>query len=250
MRSLLVALTFLVYTPLIGGIVLLASLLRAADGPRSVFAWAPRAWTRRLVRAAGVRVRLHGFDAIDWSVPRVVVANHVSWFDVFVLASVLPRAKFVAKAELERIPIFGPAVRACGFVFIDRENRKAAFESYRAAAVRMQQGASVVVFPEGTRGPSYPLRAFKKGPFVLAIAAQAPVVPTAVHGTLAVQSRERFRVRAGAVDVHFLPPIPTAGLDYADRDALAAGARSRIATALHARHGVPLPADLEVPAPV
>ena len=83
----------------------------------------------------------------------------------------LPRYKFVAKAELFKVPIFGRAMRAAGMIEIQRDNRKAAFGAYDVAAERIRDGNSVVVFPEGTRGHAYPLRPFKKGPFVLAIAA-------------------------------------------------------------------------------
>ena len=77
----------------------------------------------------------------------------------------------------------------------------------------MQRGRAVIVCPEGTRGYDYHLRPFKKGPFVLAIAAQAPIVPTVVHGTREVMKKGSFWVRSGTVDLHFLEPVPTAGCD-------------------------------------
>src|SRR4029434_6736432 len=117
--------------------------------------------------------------------PRIYVSNHVSWFDVLTLAAVLPRYKFVGKAELFRIPVFGRAAHAAGMIAIERENRKAAVEPSRVAAERIRPGASVVVFPEGTRGRVYALRQFKKGPFVLAVAAGVPVHPTIRHRTRA-----------------------------------------------------------------
>src|SRR5207249_2699146 len=94
-----------------------------------------------------------------------------SWFDVPALAKILPRYKFVAKAELFKVPIFGRGMRIVGMIEIQRENRKAAFGAYDVAAEKIRSGSSVIVFPEGTRGHAYPLRPFKKGPFVLAIAA-------------------------------------------------------------------------------
>ena len=87
-----------------------------------------------------------------------------------------PRYRFIAKKELARIPIFGRAAGKVAAIWIDRRNRKAAFDAYRDAAEEVRGGVSVVVFPEGTRGVEYTLRPFKKGPFVLAIAA---------HGTIA-----------------------------------------------------------------
>jgi 1-acyl-sn-glycerol-3-phosphate acyltransferase len=221
MRTALVLLAILIATPPLGLLLIVAGLVGVKDGPGSVHDWVPRVWSRLMLRAAGVRLTLHGAEQLAAERPVVYVANHVSWFDVFTLAATLPFYKFVAKQELARIPIFGPAVRAAGTVFIDRDNRRAAFAGYDAAAQRIRDGASVVVYPEGTRGRSYAIRPFKKGPFVLAIAAGAPIVPTLIYGTMRVQAKGSFLVRPGSVHVHFLEPIPTAGMTYDDRDRLA-----------------------------
>lgn len=237
MRAVVVYLSFLLFTPLLGTLVILAALVGVEDRPGGVYDWATRTWTRLLVRAAGVRIVLHDAERLTQGA-RVYASNHVSWYDVFVLASVIPHYKFVAKAELFRIPIFGPSARAVGTIPIERENRKAAFGAYAEAARRIRAGASVIVFPEGTRGADYSLRPFKKGPFVLAIASQVPVVPVVVHGTIAVQARGSWRVRGGTVNVHFLEPVPTAGMDYADRDRLSCEVWRRMSDALHTLHGV------------
>ncbi|MHB1225015.1 MAG: lysophospholipid acyltransferase family protein [Gemmatimonadaceae bacterium] len=237
MRAVVVYLSFLLFTPILGTIVILATMIGVEDRPRGIYDWATKSWTRLLVGAAGVRIVLHDEHRMAEGA-RVYASNHVSWYDVFVLASVIPHYKFVAKAELFRIPIFGPSARAVGTIPIERDNRKAAFGAYAEAARRIRAGASVIVFPEGTRGRDYPLRPFKKGPFVLAIAAQAPVVPVVVYGTIAVQPRDSWRIRGGTVHVHFLEPVPTAGLEYEDRDRLSREVWRRMSGALHTLHGV------------
>jgi 1-acyl-sn-glycerol-3-phosphate acyltransferase len=238
MRTILVFLTLLIMTPVFGLMVIVAALVGVKDREGSIYDNAPRWWARCLVWAAGIRVRLHNEERMRSGEPRIYVSNHISWFDVLTLAAVLPRYKFVGKAELFRIPLFGRAARAAGMIPIERENRKSAFESYRVAADRIRAGASVVVFPEGTRGRSYALRPFKKGPFVLAVAAGVPMVPTVVHGTLDVMSRDSFRIRSGVVDIHFLEPIDTAGLTYEDRNRLSRAAWDRMAGAMHDQFGV------------
>ena len=238
MRTVLVFLTLITMTPFFGLMVIVAALFGVKDREGSVYDNAPRWWARCLVRAAGIRVRLHNEERMRSGEPRIYVSNHISWFDVLTLAAVLPRYKFVGKAELFRIPLFGHAARAAGMIPIERENRKSAFESYRVAAERIRAGASVVVFPEGTRGRTYALRTFKKGPFVLAVAAGVPMVPTLVHGTLGVMSRDSFRVRSGDVDIHFLEPIDTAGLTYEDRNRLSRAARERMARAMRDEYGI------------
>lgn len=220
-------------TLVLATLVLVASLLRIPDrGARSIYARAPRAWCRAILWAAGVRVRVHGLAHATGTGPAVFTSNHVSLFDIPALVTALPRHYFVAKAELFRIPLFGPGIRAVGTIPIERENRKAAFGAYDVAAGRIRAGASVTVFPEGTRGTSYAIRPFKKGPFVLAIRAGAPIVPCLVHGTIGVLPKRSFGIHAGPVDVHVLEPIPTAGLGYEDREALADLVRARMAAAM------------------
>ncbi len=162
----------------------------------------------------------------------------MSWFDIPSLIEVLPHYGFVAKRELEKIPIFGAAARGVGVIYIDRENRKAAFGAYEEAAKNIAQGNPVLVYPEGTRGATYALRPFKKGPFVLAIASQAPIVPVVIHGTIEVNPRDEFRASPGTVHVHLLAPIPTDGLTYADREVLADTVRERMAACLSTIYGV------------
>lgn len=238
MRTLLAALALVLITPTLGTVVILAGLFGVRDRPGGIFDWAPRRWCRAILRAAGVRVTLHDVERMRLDEPRIYVANHVSWFDIFTLAALLPYYKFVAKAELFRIPIFGRAMKAAGMISIERDNRKSAFGSYDRAAAQIQRGASVVVFPEGTRGHSYALRPFKKGPFVLAIAGRVPVVPCILHGTIRVFPRGSWRVRSGPVDVHFLEPISTRDMTYDDRDRLARETWRRMADAMEREYGV------------
>jgi 1-acyl-sn-glycerol-3-phosphate acyltransferase len=238
MRTLLVVLALVISMPILGLVVIVASLLGVKDGPGSVYDVLPRIWCRLGLFAAGVRVVLHNEERMLTGEPRIFVSNHVSWFDVFTLAGTLRRYKFVGKAELFRIPIFGAAARACGMIPIVRENLKAAFASYELAGRRIQDGASVVVFPEGTRGTTYGLRPFKKGPFVLASAAGVPIVPTIVHGTIDIFPKGSWRVRSGTVHVHFLEEISTAGRTYEDRDELAKQCWERMAEALKREYRV------------
>ncbi|MFN8572414.1 MAG: lysophospholipid acyltransferase family protein [Gemmatimonadaceae bacterium] len=238
MRTVLAFLMLVVATPILALTVIVAGLLRVQDRPGGVYDWAPRVWARLLLWASGVRVVLHNPERAPADASRVYVANHVSWFDVFTLAAVLRRYKWVGKAELFRIPLFGPAALAAGMIPIDRDNRKAAFESYDVAADRIRGGASVVVCPEGTRGATYALRPFKKGPFVLAAKAGVPIVPTLLYGTIHVFPRGSWRVRSGTVHVHFLEEIPTSETTYMDRDALAKACWARMAEALEREYGI------------
>ena len=249
MRTLLSAITLWFATIFLAPLAVFASVLGFRDekGGR-VQQWCMRTWARCLCAAAGAQVILHGAEHIAKGQGTVYASNHVSWFDVFAIASVLPRYTFVAKAELRKIPIFGWGAEGAGVVFLARDNRKSAFESYQQVAGKIRRGLNVVVCPEGTRGTSYVLRPFKKGPFVLAIAAGAPVVPVVVYGAREVQPKGSFRIHSGVVHVHLLEPVPTEGYDYEHRHALMRTVWERMAELLRTEYGVVSEGDAIAPA--
>ena len=238
MLTFLAAPALLILTLFCGGIVLVAQLLGIPDGPGTIYEKAPRWWAKGMLFVSGTKVIIHGAEQMHTGEPRIFVSNHVSWYDVLALVAYLPRYSFVAKAEIFRVPLFGGAARAVGTIPIERENRKAAFQSYEEAAARMKGGRNVVVFPEGTRGPEYALRPFKKGPFVLAIAAKAPVVPVLVYGAREVMPKGSFRVRSGTVHIHFLEAVETAGCDYDHRHEVMQAIWDRMADCLRREYGI------------
>ncbi|MEO8563688.1 MAG: lysophospholipid acyltransferase family protein [bacterium] len=238
MRSILTALTVLIATCILAPTVIVARLLGLKEGERSVAQWAMRTWARSICMAGGAKLVVHNPENMLTGRGCVYASNHVSWFDVFAVASVIPRYTFIAKAELRRIPLFGWGAESAGVVFLARENRKAAFESYHGAAAEVAKGRSVVVCPEGTRGYEYALRPFKKGPFVLAIAAGAPVVPVVVYGAREIMPKGSFRVRPGTVHIHFLEAVETAGLDYDRRHEVMRQVWDRMAAVLQSEYGI------------
>jgi 1-acyl-sn-glycerol-3-phosphate acyltransferase len=190
-----------------------------------------------VLAVAGIDVVVHG-DEHRRGERHIFVANHNSGVEIFALFSRLRWVKFVAKAELFRIPIVGRAMRYAGMIPIERANRTGARASIQLAGTIIASGASVILFPEGTRSRTYELRPFKKGAFVLAIETQSPIVPVAVYGTVEIMPKGSLLVRPGRVHLHFLPPIDTEGKSYDDRDALADDAQSRIAECLRREYGV------------
>ena len=183
---------------------------------------AARAWASLVLRVAGVRVILEDEAVIDSSLPQVLVTNHVSWIDVLVLAAFVPgRYVFVAKKEVEKIPVFGAAVRACGHIYIDRGDKTRALASLDIARKRLEEAApTVIIFPEGTRSNTGELGPFKKGAFVLAIQTGASVVPAAIFGSREVMKRGSFLINAGIVRVYFGEPIQVGGYSMASRSKL------------------------------
>ncbi len=238
MMTLVAALALVLVTIPVVAIVVLATLLGVPIRHGSIYEKVQYFWAKSLTVAGGVRVRIHNPERIEQEAACVYVVNHVSWYDVFTLASVLPRWSFVAKAELRKIPIFGRGAEGVGTIFVERQNRRAAMQMYEKAAVRIREGASVVVFAEGTRGDSYALRPFKKGSFVLAITAGVPIIPVVIMGTREIMARGSYIVNPGTVNLHFLEPIPTEGLTYADRERLVAQVWTSMANTMLSEYGI------------
>lgn len=221
-RTLWVGLVALVLTLRYGIPIVVASIFDARRLLDRMADPAPRRWARGILRAAACSVKVEGLGHLREEGPQIVVANHQSWFDVFALAAHLPvRYRFVAKKELRRIPIFGPAWQAAGHVSIDRDDLSSAIEALEEAADGIQKEAvTVVMFPEGTRSPTGELLSFKKGAFVLAIQARVPVVPIAVLGTHEIMPKGSWRITPGEITLRIGEPLPTAELVHRDREEL------------------------------
>jgi len=214
-------LNLFIYTVWYASKAVIAGLLGVPNRPGGVYDECARRWSKGMLRAAGIEARLVGWEKISPHGPVVYVSNHQSWFDIFLLAGLIPtQMRFVSKQELATIPILGRAMRAAGHIFIDRENRQKAFGAYDEAAKAIRQGMSAVVFPEGTRSRTGEIQPFKKGPFVLAIAAQVPVIPTYCMGTFTLLPKGTMRLTPHPVAAVFGDPIPTEGMTYDDRERL------------------------------
>jgi 1-acyl-sn-glycerol-3-phosphate acyltransferase len=202
-----------------------------------------RIWGNVNLWAAGVKVEVRGLEHIDPSSSYVYAANHQSAIDILVLLGKLPvQFRWLAKAELFGIFVFGPAMRAAGYIPIDRSNRRKAFESMNIAAQRIKEGTSIVVFPEGTRSPDGVLQDFKKGGFILALNSQHPIAPISISGSYPIfPKRGGWRVHPGRVQLTVSAPIPTEGLTNMERDELIRRVREAIRTHLTNREGGPLP---------
>jgi 1-acyl-sn-glycerol-3-phosphate acyltransferase len=221
-----------------GGGAIAASLL-GWRGP--LYSRLTRRWAGTILSASGSPVVVHGMEHVSGDAPMVVVSNHVSWFDVFAIASVLPGTfHFVAKKELERIPIFGSAWKAAGHISIDRSNRASAIQSLREAGqkIRHERGA-VVIFPEGTRSRTGRLQPFKKGAFMLAVEAGVPVVPTVVVGSYDIMRPDTWKIRPNTIHVHFTDPIPTEDIRGSGSDALVDRVRARMIRVLGETESLP-----------
>jgi len=218
--------------------IIIAAALGERYRPGGTFDKMPRLYGRSLLRINRIPLTVSGLEAAARAGPCVYVSNHESWLDILALMAVLPGSfRFVAKREIRFFPFIGWALKAGGQIVIDRTRITRAIRVYDEAAREIQGGLSAVVFAEGTRTRDGRLLPFKKGPFVLAVAAQVPVVPVYVEGGFAMQPKGHLWPRPGLMHVHLGEPIPTTGLTYENRGDLMRRTRSAV-IAMGAREAV------------
>jgi 1-acyl-sn-glycerol-3-phosphate acyltransferase len=230
-RGLLTLLTFVVTTTVLGIVAIIAGLV---TGRTTVVFRLGRLWARAHLKTMGIAPVYSGCQFAEGTAPRIFLSNHLSTLDIWVLVPVLPlTTRFVSKRTIFWIPVLGQAMAVAGFIAIDRQDRTSAIRSLGRAAETIRQGASVILFPEGTRSRDGRLARFKRGSFHLALEAGVPIVPVAISGTFDVVRPRSFVVRPGPVRVTFAPPVDVTA--YAgDLDGLMARVRSEIAALLPA----------------
>jgi 1-acyl-sn-glycerol-3-phosphate acyltransferase len=211
--------------------------------PAFLFGWLPprgnimfacgRTWSRVLLFFCGVRVRTEfdpAFDRERQGAHCIYMANHQSLFDIPVLLATLPgQTRFMAKQSLFRIPLFGWALAAGGFIPVDRENRSRGKEAFETAVARLRAGASVLLFPEETRSLDGQLLPFKRGGFLLAYKSGLPIVPIGIEGTLGIQGKKSFLIHPGGVQVRYGAPIAMGEFDRARKRELEDQVRDQVA---------------------
>jgi 1-acyl-sn-glycerol-3-phosphate acyltransferase len=233
-----VVLAFLVpYAAIAGPLAVLLSKLSGSARPLyALSGWGFRA----AFRLAGIRITTENRERLGDARNTVIVSNHASHLDAPVLFLALG-VPFVAlaKREVFEIPFFSAVIRRAGFIPIQRGDRAEAVGAMARMVSALRGGASVLVFPEGTRSPTGELGAFKKGGFLAAVEAKSRLVPVALHGTRSLMPRHGYALRPGHVRVSILDPVDAGGYSYADRELVIAQVRSQIDQALTGTGGDP-----------
>ena len=157
---------------------------------------------------AGVKVETEGLEKLNASDNYIFISNHLSYFDIPILMKAIPNnVRFIYKDSLTKIPILGWGMYLGKYIPINRDNVREAMKSLKKAAVRIQNGISVVIFPEGTRSMDGSPGEFKRGMFVMADEAKVPLVPTTIIGSNNIMPRGKFQIKSGNVKVVFSEPI-------------------------------------------
>ena len=171
-------------------------------------------WCRIILMLSGIKVNLKGLENLPGSGPMIIASNHQGIFDIPVLQGLLPlQFRWVSKESLFKIPVIGWTMTLAGYISIDRASTTKSFKSIKRAAERIRGGTSVLIFPEGTRGPERELLPFKRGLFFLGTESGVPLVPISISGTSRVMKDHSVWIRPTTVEVTVHKPIDTSGID-------------------------------------
>jgi 1-acyl-sn-glycerol-3-phosphate acyltransferase len=198
----------------------------------------PGRWMRRFGRASSSLSPIWSF-AVEGAPPAdmghrayIVVSNHESTADPFLLAHLPWDMRWVAKEELFKLPVIGQLMKYGGDIPLRRGDRSSVVAMMTECRRTLAHGMSIMMFPEGTRSPDGSLGRFKRGAFELAVAAGVPVLPVAIAGTRACRPKGSLWFGRAHAIARVLEPVSTAGLGPEDVPALAEQARARIARVL------------------
>ena len=237
-RLLFILYSWLIFVPLMAATTLILGLVCLVLVPflpaDRVARYTAVPWAKLCLLYSGVRVDIYGRHHLQPGQSYVIVANHLSQFDIFVLYGYLGMDfRWVMKHELRKLPIIGICCEKLGHIFINRSDNQAAIASLKAARARLSNGASVVFFPEGTRSRNGQLKPFKKGAFKMAQELQLPVLPVTITGTYEILPPGTLRLQPGhqaTLTLH--APLPVNGHDEAELQRLMALSHDAIAVPL------------------
>ena len=217
-RTLIIVIFTFPATVLLSSLTILASFInKNGDLAYNI----TKTWAKFVLAVSRIKVTVQGSYNIRSDRSYIYMSNHQSNFDIPVALAYLPfKFRWVAKAELFKIPIFGNAMHRVGHINIDRSNRRAAFKSLKKAAKNIREGVSVLIYPEGTRSKDGNIGTFKNGGFVLSVESGTPIVPVIIHGTWPIMSRDKIIVKPGNVIIEIKEPIETKNYNRKTRNDL------------------------------
>ncbi|MDL2222896.1 1-acyl-sn-glycerol-3-phosphate acyltransferase [Bacteroidales bacterium OttesenSCG-928-M11] len=196
----------------------LVTIIGCSLGGERWFSYYPgMIWSRIVCIVSLCPIRVYGRGALDKNQSYVFVANHQGAFDIFLVYGYLKQPiKWVMKKELAKIPFVGYACRKAGFIFVDNSTPKAVAKTIQDAEARLKKGASIVIFPEGSRTKDGKLGTFKKGGYQMALDLKLPIVPITINGPFDVMPINSYLLTPHKMEMIIHEPIPTEHLKAND----------------------------------
>lgn len=188
-------------------------------------------WGAVCLRIVGVPLEVEGMENLGEGQRFVIMANHESSLDIVTLLTAMPPSvelRFLAKKSLFALPFLGWAMKAAGFIPVDREDRSTAAATLSQTLHEVAKGGSPLVFPEETWTTDGRLLPFARGGFLIALRSDLPILPIGLEGPRLVLPPNEGVVRPGPVIVRIGEPIPTEGMGVSRRAELMARVRRDI----------------------
>lgn len=227
------ALSLIISTPFILRIKYLIKKNRIEESEALIYK-CTNLWANSLLKVAGVKVNVHGVENIPKDKTVLFVGNHQGNFDIPIYITQIPKViGFISKIEVEKIPVVRTWMNFLHCVFMDRSNLRKSGEAIIKGIKNLKAGNSIVIFPEGTRSKSGPMKEFKAGSFKLATKSKCPIVPVTMDGSFKIMEHGNGPwIKSATVNLYFHPAIETANLTKEEQDMLPKTVQSIVASKL------------------
>lgn len=177
----------------------------------------PKYWSKLICRVALCRIKVEGLEKLDKNASYIFTPNHQSAFDIFLIYGYLGyNIKWVQKHTLRKIPFVGKASEIAGHVFVNQSSLKSMLETIKKAEEELEEGVSMVIFPEGSRTYDGKMVRLKKGAFIIAKEMKLPIVPITLNGPFNVMKINTYLINPGKMELIIHDPIPTSGMSDED----------------------------------
>lgn len=196
-------------------------------------------WAKCMLFFAGVRVEVEGLENIP-SETALFVGNHQGNFDIPIILSKLgPLKSIVAKKETANIPGIRMWMTHFDCIFMDRQNPRQSLQSLNKAQELLEQGRSVIIFPEGTRSKGPEMIEFKAGALRCALKTGTPIVPFALDGSWRAMEERKYIMKPANVKLHILPAVKVVGMEKAQTRTISQEVQQLIQDELDLIRGTP-----------
>lgn len=165
-------------------------------------------WARKLLDLSGSTVIVEGEEHLPKDEAVLFISNHQGNFDIPLLLGFIDKPKaFMAKKEMEKMPLVSTWMKYMQCVFMDRDNPRESLKAIKKGTEKLKEGYSMVIFPEGTRSEDGKLKEFKNGAFKLATKSGVPIVPVTLSGSDKIMKKGTVIIKPARVKISIAPPV-------------------------------------------
>jgi len=195
-------------------------------------------WSLLNIYLSGTRLTIKGTERIKKGHPYIVMSNHQSLLDPWVLIGKLPlQLRWTIKSEVKKMPIFGYALERMGHIYVGKKKRKQRDLTLQESLKKLKKGSSVVIFPEGTRSKDGYLQRFHKGGAIIAMRSGMPILPVTINGSRFVLPKGTLALMPGKIEVIVGESIDSGMFGENEKNQLRAGVKSAIQQNLNLQYG-------------